>query len=961
MICLYEKNANVYIGDQATNGLCVLDPSVCTVTEKAGGSYELHLEHPMDEEGKYLLLAEDRLIQAPVPKITTPTFTLPNTKIWRTKRQTKLYSKLPVYKKPPGSVSAKKYNTVISNISDYLYDNTKLYTAGSDVVIERSGHYLYYTTKKSAIGVEPGMDYELYNYEGDLGSSGGGGSSPTEDPTYKPGVVAETLAQGVSVTFVADISAVHIKVKHGDNVGYVARADVEETETSTSGETITGRTITKQLFRIYSVQSEDDTHTVVVDAKHISYDFAGNALYECKVTDAEPMAAIANIQSALMEPDDLRIIACNITSGKVTGDWSYKNPINALLDPDSGVVGKLKARLVRDNTSFYILDNSTPNTGITLDYGVNMLGVNWSRNAENVITRVMPRCKDGKNGYVYLDHGGTWSDAAMSTWVQSDNLFVEAYNAANRFPVPRFEVLNCNYQVGKEFVKPDGEKIKMTEDSCKAQMLEDAQNRFLKDGADQAEITLDVQFVLLGDTEEYKQYKNLQNVCLYDEVTVNTGDSYLRGTKAKVTEYEYDAILERYNSVRLGEVTSFRRRVSGYRLIDNSIDISKLSPDLVEQILTSGDSNSSDSGSSSGGGSGSGYAYNPMNSKTVDGMVAKGQGNANKVWGTDSEGNPGWVAGGGFDPNNLSESSNDPTDNDYTMQIGSTSYKLKFSRVWNYIKSKISSVLGLTENNYSGKAATAGDADTVNGKTVGTNVPADAVFTDTKNTAGSTNSTSKLFLIGAKSQAANPQTYSRERVFIKATDNSVVADQFEARHNSTTKAKMYIDGSGGGVLMFADPNNHSFVFDTVDNKYLRMYCFDDDDNIKNFYFDRTNGEMKADYFMAANLYSGNYNLENIGGRVGTVEGKVTTLEGKINSKIKTKSVTKTTSAAGNFDSGLAASSNLILGVKGNGGSDIYIPYAASGGNWWVHVTSDNSTMTARSSVSKTVKIYYMEI
>lgn len=38
-------------------------------------------------------------------------------------------------------------------------------------------------------------------------------------------------------------------------------------------------------------------------------------------------------------------------------------------------------------------------------------------------------------------------------------------------------------------------------------------------------------------------------------------------------------------------------------------------------------------------------------------------------------------------------------------------YKRKFSRVWEYIKGKISSVLGLTASNYNGKASTAGTAD----------------------------------------------------------------------------------------------------------------------------------------------------------------------------------------------------------------------------------------------------------
>ena len=37
---------------------------------------------------------------------------------------------------------------------------------------------------------------------------------------------------------------------------------------------------------------------------------------------------------------------------------------------------------------------------------------------------------------------------------------------------------------------------------------------------------------------------------------------------------------------------------------------------------------------------------------------------------------------------------------------------------------------------------------------------------DTKNTAGSTNTSSKIFLIGATSQAANPQTYSHDTVYV---------------------------------------------------------------------------------------------------------------------------------------------------------------------------------------------------
>ena len=63
----------------------------------------------------------------------------------------------------------------------------------------------------------------------------------------------------------------------------------------------------------------------------------------------------------------------------------------------------------------------------------------------------------------------------------------------------------------------------------------------------------------------------------------------------------------------------------------------------------------------------------------------------------------------------------------------------------------------------------------VNGYTVNVNVPSDAEFTDTKNTAGSTNSSKKLFLIGAETQAANPQTYSQDTAYV-GTDGKLYSN-----------------------------------------------------------------------------------------------------------------------------------------------------------------------------------------
>ena len=69
--------------------------------------------------------------------------------------------------------------------------------------------------------------------------------------------------------------------------------------------------------------------------------------------------------------------------------------------------------------------------------------------------------------------------------------------------------------------------------------------------------------------------------------------------------------------------------------------------------------------------------------------------------------------------------------------------------------------------------------------------------TDTKNTAGSTDTSSKIFLIGATSQAANPQTYSDNEVYATSgvlTTKSVQVGGTAAtiQYNSTDKCIEFV-------------------------------------------------------------------------------------------------------------------------------------------------------------------------
>ena len=101
-------------------------------------------------------------------------------------------------------------------------------------------------------------------------------------------------------------------------------------------------------------------------------------------------------------------------------------------------------------------------------------------------------------------------------------------------------------------------------------------------------------------------------------------------------------------------------------------------------------------------------------------------------------------------------------------------------------------------------------------------VPAINAKTDTKNTAGATNSDSKLYLVGAQEQSANPQTYTNSEVY--AEDGELHATKFDgaleyAYNDATNNLSMYkgfvaqkkVYTDVLGVANGSAPNNNSYA------------------------------------------------------------------------------------------------------------------------------------------------------
>lgn len=72
MICVYPANCT----DFSSNGLGVVTPMSCTVTETLNGEWELTLVHDIDERGKWTRFSEGCILRAPVSAAMTPSVDL---------------------------------------------------------------------------------------------------------------------------------------------------------------------------------------------------------------------------------------------------------------------------------------------------------------------------------------------------------------------------------------------------------------------------------------------------------------------------------------------------------------------------------------------------------------------------------------------------------------------------------------------------------------------------------------------------------------------------------------------------------------------------------------------------------------------------------------------------------------------------------------------------------------------
>lgn len=286
-----------------------------------------------------------------------------------------------------------------------------------------------------------------------------------------------------------------------------------------------------QFFDIYEVTENEDY--VEVKARHMFYRLLQNNTLWKASQDATYTGAAAcrNILENAVSPVAF-YVASDCTDAKPGKDMDYerKNIVEAFLDPENGICAKYGLSLIRDNDSFYCLKDVGYDRGIVIQNGKNLLGVERVESIENVVTRVCPYGKDKKGNIVWLNNDGK---------KHIDSTYISDY------PEPRVELYDTKLQIGKDGV---------TAENINAKLLEAGQKLFSDDHIDLPEVNMTIEFLSLGDTEEYVQYRDLDKVYLYDILTIK---DTIRGYNysAQVIGVEHDILTGMLTSVTIGKLT----------------------------------------------------------------------------------------------------------------------------------------------------------------------------------------------------------------------------------------------------------------------------------------------------------------------------------------------------------------------------------------------------------------------
>lgn len=279
---------------------------------------------------------------------------------------------------------------------------------------------------------------------------------------------------------------------------------------------------TTQPFRVFKI-TRPIGGVVKIYAVHLSYDLSGIPVAPFTANDCS--SALNGLKSNSMIANPFEVWT------DISGSGKYKQNSPAsfrsrLAGTDGSILDSFGkgAELEFDRLTVKVHQNRGRDNGVTIRYGKNLTDLKQQESIENVRTGVI--------AYWYKEENNT-----------QDVIVGEIQYLENHadYPKENIHVLDCSADFDK---KPDKQQL-----NTRAKQYIKANNIGVP------KVSIDVSFIQLWQTEEYKNIVSLERVSLCDTVHV-AFDKLGVNAVAKVIKTEFDVLNERYIKITLGEARS---------------------------------------------------------------------------------------------------------------------------------------------------------------------------------------------------------------------------------------------------------------------------------------------------------------------------------------------------------------------------------------------------------------------
>lgn len=299
----------------------------------------------------------------------------------------------------------------------------------------------------------------------------------------------------------------------------------------------------RQRFRIYRVEKTLDS--IFVEAKHTFYDLLDNWIEDTNIVGQNGHLAIQQLLNRTQYPHPFT--GSSNMNNRANARMVRMNPVEAILDDGKAntFISRWGGELVRDNHSIEMLERRGSDRGIVIEHRKDLLGYNATIDTSTIVTRIHPVGFDG---------------------LTLPEKYIDSPKMDPQHPVIK-EIKYSDVKAAVGEHAGDEDAIPLTQAYDELRRL--AREEFSVHNADEPETTINVDFVALHNTEQYKKYSHLQEVKAGDTVHVEAPMHEFEIT-SRLVAFEWSLLRNNhYTSTTLGnhvyEFTSNNTQVDDLR------------------------------------------------------------------------------------------------------------------------------------------------------------------------------------------------------------------------------------------------------------------------------------------------------------------------------------------------------------------------------------------------------------